>query len=110
MSVAMIKTSKFQIQTAGANGMLSRVVRNIFAGSAVLAATGMLAFSPAARAQAPDKSTSVSQAERLHRDRVSRERLGVHLLRRTVVKLKNGLPLVLQEDHKLPPVDFPMWL
>src|ERR1700734_2320186 len=110
MSVAMIKTSKFQIQTAGANGMLSRVVRNIFAVSAVLAATGMLAFSPAARAQGPDKSTSVSKVERLNRAPVSKEILRVQLPRPTVVKLKNGLTLVLQEDHKLPTVAFTMWI
>src|SRR5271170_3704314 len=110
MSVAMIKASKFQIQTAGANGMLSRVVRNIFAVSAVLAATAMLAFSPAARAQGQDKSTSVSKVERLNRAPVSKEILRVQLPRPTVVKLKNGLTLVLQEDHKLPTVAFTMWI
>ena len=110
MSVAMIKASKFQIQTAGANGTLSRVVRNIFAVSAVLAATAMLAFSPAARAQGQDKSTSVSKVERLNRAPVSKEILRVQLPRPTVVKLKNGLTLVLQEDHKLPTVAFTMWI
>src|SRR6202451_862147 len=110
MSLAMIKASKFQIQTAGANGTLSRVVRNIFAVSAVLAATAMLAFSPAARAQGQDKSTSVSKVERLNRAPVSKEILRVQLPRPTVVKLKNGLTLVLQEDHKLPTVAFTMWI
>jgi zinc protease len=110
MSVTMIKDSKLQIQPAGEDGMFSRVVRNVFAVSTILAIGGMLAFSPAARAQGQDKSTSVSKVERLNRAPVSKEILRVQLPRPTVVKLKNGLTLVLQEDHKLPTVAFTMWI
>ena len=46
----------------------------------------------------------------MNRAPVSKEILRVQLPRPTVVKLKNGLTLVLQEDHKLPTVAFTMWI
>jgi zinc protease len=61
-------------------------------------------------AQAQDKSTAVSHVERLNRAPVNKEILRVQLPKPTVVKLKNGLTLVLQEDHKLPTIDFTMWI
>ena len=57
---------------------------------------------------AQDKSTDVSKVERLNRAPVSKEILRVQLPKPTVVKLKNGLTLVLLEDHKLPTVTFSM--
>ncbi|MFZ0085143.1 MAG: pitrilysin family protein [Candidatus Acidiferrales bacterium] len=64
----------------------------------------------AAQAQGSDKGTSVSQVQRLNRAPVNKEILRVELPRPTVVKLKNGLTLVLEEDHKLPTVAFTMWI
>jgi zinc protease len=74
----------------------------------VLAA--MLPFSSAIFAQGQDKGTSVSKVERLNRAPVSKDILRVQLPRPTVMKLANGLTLVLQEDHKLPTVAFTMWI
>jgi zinc protease len=59
-------------------------------------------------AVAQDKSTDISKVERLNRAPVSKEILRVQLPKPTVVKLKNGLTLVLLEDHKLPTVTFSM--
>jgi len=50
----------------------------------------------------------VSKVERLNRAPVNKEILRVQLPKPTIVKLKNGLTLVLLEDHKLPTVDFSM--
>jgi zinc protease len=63
-----------------------------------------------ARAQAQDKGTALSQIQRLNRAPVSKDILRVQLPRPTVVKLSNGLTLVLEEDHKLPTVAFTMWI
>jgi zinc protease len=63
-----------------------------------------------AHAQAQDKGTALSQVQRLNRAPVSKEILRVQLPRPTVLKLKNGLTLVLEEDHKLPTVAFTMWI
>jgi zinc protease len=57
---------------------------------------------------AQDKSTDVSKVERLNRAPVNKEILRVQLPKPTVAKLKNGLTLVLLEDHKLPTVTFSM--
>ena len=59
-------------------------------------------------ASAQDKSTDVSKVERLNKAPVNKEILRVQLPKPTVVKLKNGLTLVLLEDHKLPTVTFSM--
>jgi len=59
-------------------------------------------------ASAQDKSMAVSKVERLNRAPVNKEILRVQLPRPTVVKLPNGLTLVLLEDHKLPTVTFSM--
>src|ERR1700721_583703 len=61
-------------------------------------------------ALAQDKATDVSKVGRLNRAPVNKEILRVQLPKPTVVKLKNGLTLVLLEDHKLPTVDFTMWI
>jgi zinc protease len=63
---------------------------------------------PAARGQ--EKSTPIGKIERLNRAPVTKEILRVQLPRPTVSKLKNGLTLVLLEDHKLPTVAFTMWI
>ncbi|HXX20613.1 MAG TPA: pitrilysin family protein [Candidatus Acidoferrum sp.] len=57
-------------------------------------------------ARAQDKSTPLSKVERLNRAPVNKEVLRVQLPRPTVVKLKNGLTLVLLENHKLPTISF----
>jgi zinc protease len=69
-----------------------------------------LAASSAVYAQAQSKATSVSKVERLNRAPVSKEILRVQLPRPTVVKLPNGLTILLLEDHKLPTVTFSMWI
>ncbi|MGA9572144.1 MAG: hypothetical protein WBS17_18855, partial [Candidatus Acidiferrales bacterium] len=69
--------------------------------AALVAFAGLL--SPAAtRAQGQDKSAPASSMQKLGRAPVNKEILRVQLPRPTVVKLKNGLTIVLEEDHKLP--------
>jgi len=65
-----------------------------------------LATAGASVARAQDKSTPLSKVERLNRAPVNKEVLRVQLPRPTVVKLKNGLTLVLLENHKLPTISF----
>jgi zinc protease len=79
----------------------------IFAG-ALLAAPALLS-SNAASAQ-DNKSTDVSKVVRLNRAPVNKDVLRVQLPRPTVVKLPNGLTLVLLEDHKLPTLSFTMMI
>jgi zinc protease len=109
MSIAMTIDMKSQVKLAGATGMFSRLMGSVFAVVAVLVAVSLTA-PDATFAQGQDKSTSVSKVERLNRAPVSKEILRVQLPRPVVVKLKNGLTLVLQEDHKLPTVAFTMWI
>ena len=61
-------------------------------------------------ARGQDKSTPAGKIERLNRAPVSKEVLRVQLPRPTIAKLKNGLTVVLLEDHKLPTVAFTMWI
>src|SRR6202451_521025 len=63
-----------------------------------------------AQGQGQDKSAPLSQVEPLNRAPVNKEGLRVQLPRPTVVKLKNGLTLVLEEDHKLPTIAFTTWI
>jgi zinc protease len=67
-----------------------------------------LCLVPIVRGQ--DKDTPVSKIERLNRAPVNKEALRVQLPRPTIVKLPNGLTLVLLEDHKLPTAAFTMWI
>ncbi len=85
-------------------GVISRLARRALC-AALLAA---LAAAGASVARAQDKSMPVSKVERLNRAPVNKEILRVQLPRPTVVKLKNGLTLVLLENHKLPTVSFTM--
>jgi zinc protease len=55
-------------------------------------------------------SSSLGKIERLNRAPVNKEILRVELPHPTVVKLQNGLRVVLIEDHKLPTVDFMLWV
>jgi len=82
-------------------GVISQLARQAF-WAVLLAALG------ASVAGAQDKSMPASKVERLNRAPVNKEILRVQLPRPTVVKLKNGLTLVLLEDHKLPTVSFAM--
>jgi len=87
--------------------------RRAVARSAALAALAALAgllLPRAALAQGQDKSAPLSQVQRLNRAPVNKEALRVQLPRPLVVKLKNGLTIVLEEDHKLPTVAFTMWI
>jgi len=61
-------------------------------------------------ANGQDKSTPLGKIERLNRAPVNKEILRVQLPRPTIVKLSNGLTLILIEDHKLPTVTFTMWI
>lgn len=83
-----------------------------FARTAMLAVaplTVLAAFSTGL-ARAQDKSTPLGKIERLNRAPVNKEILRVQLPRPTIVKLPNGLTLILIEDHKLPTVTFTMWI
>ena len=62
-----------------------------------------------ARAQ-DTKSTDASKVVRLNRAPVNKEVLRVQLPRPTIVKLPNGMTLLLLEDHKLPTVSFSMMI
>jgi zinc protease len=87
--------------------------RRAVARSAALAGFAALAgllLPSAALAQGQDKSAPLSQVQRLNRAPVNKEALRVQLPRPLVVKLKNGLTIVLEEDHKLPTVAFTMWI
>ena len=77
---------------------------------AVLAFCGALLLPSAVSAQGQDKSAPSSQVQRRGRAPVNKEILRVQLPRPTVVTLKNGLTIVLEEDHKLPTVAFTMWI
>lgn len=81
---------------------------NRAAGTAILCAALAATTAPFARAQ--DKSTPTGKIERLNRAPVNKEVLRVQLPRPTVVKLDNGLTVILLEDHKLPTVAFTMWI
>ena len=78
--------------------------------SAALAIFAGLLLPGAAFAQGPDKSAPASSMQKLGRAPVNKEILRVQLPRPTVVKLKNGLTIVLEEDHKLPTIAFTMWI
>jgi zinc protease len=65
---------------------------------------------PEASAQAQEKSAELGKIERLNRAPVNKEVLRVELPRPEVVKLPNGLTLVLLENHKLPTVSFSLWV
>ena len=90
-----------------------RTAGTAIAAQATLAALAVLAgllLPSAALAQGQDKSAPLSQVQRLGRAPVNKEVLRVQLPRPTVVKLKNGLTIVLEEDHKLPTIAFTMWI
>ena len=77
--------------------------------TAIFALVGLSgAGAPAANAQ--DKSAQVSKVERLNRAPVNKEILRVKLPTPAMVKLPNGLTLLLLEDHKLPTIAFTMWI
>jgi zinc protease len=78
--------------------------------SAALVACAGLLLPGAACTQGQDKSAPASSMQKLGRAPVNKEILRVQLPRPTVVKLKNGLTIVLEEDHKLPTVAFTMWI
>jgi len=69
-----------------------------------------LAGPGAGAARAQEKSTPMSKIERLNRAPVNKEILRVQLPRPAIVKLPNGLTVILIEDHKLPTVAFTMWI
>lgn len=64
---------------------------------------------PAGRAQ-DNKATDASKVVRMNRAPVNKNVLRVQLPRPTVMKLPNGMTLVLLEDHKLPTVSFTMMI
>jgi zinc protease len=89
---------------------LLRVSRTAVLASAALVTFAGLLSPGATIAQAQDKSAPASSMQKLGRAPVNKEILRVQLPRPTVVKLKNGLTIVLEEDHKLPTVAFTMWI
>src|SRR5271156_5866847 len=88
---------------------LLQVSRTAILTSAALVTFAGLLSPGATIAQGQDKSAPASSMQKLGRAPVNKEILRVQLPRPTVVKLKNGLTIVLEEDHKLPTVEFTMW-
>ncbi len=80
--------------------------RIISAGSAVLVIWVLVAGALAQQ----DKGTSVKAVQRLNRAPVNRDVLQVKLPRPTEIKLPNGLTLLLLERHKVPTVNFELWI
>jgi len=89
-----------------ADGSLGVLFRAVF----TLAFCAALAGPGARQARGQDRSTPAGKIERLNRAPVNKEVLRVQLPRPTITKLKNGLTVVLLEDHKLPTVAFTMWI
>lgn len=74
----------------------------------ILLATSLMA---SAEGQPQEQhGTSVSKVARLNRAPVSKEILKVRLPRPVVTKLPNGLALLVLEQHKLPTVNFMLWI
>src|SRR5487761_924880 len=76
--------------------------------AAMIVGASMTAAAGIAAAQ--EKPSGMGKVERLNRAPVNKEVLKVQLPQPTVVKLPNGLTLVLLEDHKLPTIAFSMWI
>ena len=73
----------------------------------ILGCTALVAASCLLVARAQDnKSSDIGKVVRMNRAPVSKEVLRVQLPKPTVVKLSNGMTLVLLEDHRLPTVSF----
>jgi len=72
----------------------------------------LAALSLGALAQQPgaDKGVSAKSVQRLNRAPVNKQVLEVKLPRPTEIKLKNGLSVVVLEQHKLPQVLFVLWV
>jgi zinc protease len=81
-------------------------------GALVLALVATLATALPARAQENDndKGVSAKAVKRLNRAPVNKDILRVSLPRPTVRKLKNGLTVLVLEQHKLPTVTFQLWV
>ncbi|HUO34579.1 MAG TPA: pitrilysin family protein [Candidatus Acidoferrum sp.] len=75
-----------------------------------VAACLVLLLSLAGTAAAQGKSTELSKVVRLNRAPVNKEVLQVKLPRPEVVKLSNGLTVLLLENHKLPTISVTMWI
>jgi hypothetical protein len=81
-------------------------------GALVLALVATLAMALPARAQENDndKGVSAKAVKRLNRAPVNKDILHVSLPRPAVHKLKNGLTVLVLEQHKLPTVTFQLWV
>jgi len=78
-----------------------------FAIASVLLICGVLATTSPAQ---EDKGTSVKSVQRLNRAPINKDVLQVKLPRPTETKLSNGLTVLLLERHKLPTVNFSLWI
>lgn len=85
-------------------------MRKNFLALVVAALALLFAAAPRVLAQGSDKGTSMKAVQRLGRAPVSNEVLRVTLPRPTTHKLSNGLVLLVLEQHKLPTVNFSLWL
>lgn len=72
--------------------------------------TVVLTAVAARTARAQGKSEPISKVVRLNRAPVNKEVLKVELPKPAVVKLPNGLTVLLLENHKLPTVAFTLWI
>ena len=84
---------------------------NITMKSAVTFVLFFAALSPLALAQeAGGKGTSAKSVQRFNRAPVNKDVLQVKLPRPVETKLKNGLSVIVLEQHKLPTVAFVLWV
>lgn len=70
----------------------------------------LLSLATAAAAQGEQHGAEVSKVVRLNRAPVNKEVLKVKLPRPQVSKLPNGLTVIVLERHKLPTINFALWI
>jgi zinc protease len=93
------------LQQKGKKAMKKNTLRIVLTALALMAAAA-----PGALAQGNDKGTSMKAVQRLGRAPVSNEVLRVTLPRPTTHTLSNGLVVLVLEQHRLPTVNFSLWL
>jgi zinc protease len=90
--------------------MSEKMKKTLFRSALLMTAGIVIAAGAVVSAQDNNKGSDVSKVVRLNRAPVSKEILRVKLPRPTIVKLPNGMTLLLLEDHKLPTVSFNMMI
>lgn len=94
-------------QTMNECGFQLSAMRKFFATSPIFAIALLLVCGSAF---GQGKSTELSKVVRLNRAPVSKEVLRVQLPRPEVVRMPNGLTVLLLENHKLPTISYSLWI